>query len=256
VLRYGAGSNPADIQGMVDLFRTDLGGVNNGVGGGPFTTGFRAIDWDGVPDASAAPNDLASDFFNTISPRGAQFATPGTGFQVSATAASGTAVRFGNIDPSYASLFPTFSAERLFAALGSPVMDINFFVPGSATTPGYVNGFGAVFGDVDLGATTSIELFDTADSSLFTGLVPPSPDGGLSFLGVFFNAGEQVARVRITSGNAALSAGVLDGGAIDLVVMDDFIYGEPIAVPEPGTWALLCLGALALMAKALRCRRS
>jgi len=62
--------------------------------------------------------------------------------------------------------------------------------------------------------------------------------------------------VRITSGNAALSAGVLDGGAIDLVVMDDFIYGEPIAVPEPGTWALLCLGALALMAKALRCRRS
>jgi hypothetical protein len=39
-----------------------------------------------------------------------------------------------------------------------------------------------------------------------------------------------VARVVITSGNAALSAAVNDlssGGTKDLVVMDDFVYGEP-----------------------------
>ena len=42
-----------------------------------------------------------------------------------------------------------------------------------------------------------------------------------------------VARVRITSGDAAVNNGVLDlsaGGSADLVVMDDFIFGEPIKV--------------------------
>jgi hypothetical protein len=41
-----------------------------------------------------------------------------------------------------------------------------------------------------------------------------------------------VARVKITCGNAALGAGVDDitnGGAYDLVVADNFIYGEPRA---------------------------
>lgn len=45
-----------------------------------------------------------------------------------------------------------------------------------------------------------------------------------------FNAGERIARVRITSGNAALGTGVNDGGATDLVVMDDFVYAEPQAL--------------------------
>ena len=36
-----------------------------------------------------------------------------------------------------------------------------------------------------------------------------------------------IARARITSGTAAIAAGVGDGGANDLVVLDDFIYGEP-----------------------------
>jgi PEP-CTERM motif len=62
----------------------------------------------------------------------------------------------------------------------------------------------------------------------------------LSFLGVDF-ASAIVSRVRITNGNAAL--GPTDGGGIDVVVMDDFLYGEPIAaVPEPSTWAMLILG--------------
>jgi hypothetical protein len=60
----------------------------------------------------------------------------------------------------------------------------------------------------------------------------------LSFLGVSFNAGELVSRVRIVSGNAA--PGPDEAGSLDLVMMDDFIYGEPVATqgltvtPESG----------------------
>jgi hypothetical protein len=45
---------------------------------------------------------------------------------------------------------------------------------------------------------------------------------------VSFDNGEIVGRVRIISGNAAL--GPDETGTIDLVAMDDFIYGEPVAV--------------------------
>jgi MYXO-CTERM domain-containing protein len=249
VLRAGSGATPAELQGVVNLFRADLGGTNNGVGGGPFTSGFRAINWDAVPDSFSAPANLPADFFNANSRRGALFATPGSGFQVSADADNPTLtpVRFGNLDPSYAAIFQTFSAERLFTALGSPVMDVNFFVPDQPAQPAYTHGFGVVFADVDLSDSTSLEFFDLDNASLLTAFAPPSASGGLSFLGVTFTGGERVGRVRITSGNTALGAGVLDGGQLDLVVMDDFFYGEPLLVPEPGKVALLGLGALALL---------
>ena len=60
----------------------------------------------------------------------------------------------------------------------------------------------------------------------------------MSFVGVSFNAGERVARVRITSGDASVSTGVDDisnGGLSDVVVMDDFIYGEPQPMTAPAT---------------------
>ena len=47
---------------------------------------------------------------------------------------------------------------------------------------------------------------------------------------MFYDAGERVARVRITSGNVVLAAGALDNPAAgqDAVAMDDFMYGEPL----------------------------
>jgi hypothetical protein len=68
---------------------------------------------------------------------------------------------------------------------------------------------------------------------------------------VSFNASEQIGRVRITSGDAALGAGINDSLPVtDLVVMDDFIYAEPAQAPEPSTWALLASGlALILIAR-------
>src|SRR2546422_1042946 len=146
-----SGSSPAGIQATVDAYRSDLGTLNPNVAGS-FGSGRREINWDGVPDAFSAPNLFPPNFFNTNSPRGVVFTTGGTGFQVSATAASGTPVEFGSIN---------------------------------------------------------------------------------------------VSRVRITSGNAAL--GPSEAGALDLVVMDDFLFGEPVAaVPEASTLMLLFGGLLGL----------
>ncbi len=50
----------------------------------------------------------------------------------------------------------------------------------------------------------------------------------LSFLGVTTDA--DIAEVRITTGNAALGAWTNDTSSTDLVVMDDFLYGEPKAL--------------------------
>lgn len=240
-----SGANAADVQPTVDSFRTALGALNPNVVGS-FGTGRREINWDGVPDALSAPNNLLATFFNVNSPRGVVFSTPGTGFQVSANAATATPVEFGNINASYPGLFKTFSAQRLFTSLGSNVIDVTFFVSGTAT-PAFTTGFGAVFSDVDLASTTSIEFFDLANASLAT-LFAPSITGNetLSFVGGLFNAGEQVGRVRITSGNSALGPNESLPTA-DLVVMDDFIYAEPraiAAVPEPASLSLLLLGVL------------
>jgi hypothetical protein len=64
-------------------------------------------------------------------------------------------------------------------------------------------------------------------------------------LGVFFNAGEEIGSVTITSGTAALAMGTNDnpGGGINLVVMDDFLYGEPTAVAAPEPASLSLVGA-------------
>lgn len=225
VVRKAAGPNPATIQSAVDNFRNALGN-NNGVGGS-FPTGRREINWDGVPDNFAAPNKLPPDFFNVDSPRGAFFSTPGQGFQVSAN--MGVApIEFGNINPTYSSIFRIFSPQRLFTALGSNVMEVIFFVPGSPRKA-TVNGFGAIFTDVDKLGPTKIEYFGAGNKLLFRDFVPNIPNSkeSLSFLGVLFNQGERIYKVRITSGNAPLSFNNNDGGAKDIVVMDDFIYGEP-----------------------------
>ncbi|MDZ4793677.1 MAG: hypothetical protein SGI83_05300, partial [Bacteroidota bacterium] len=194
---------------------------------GSFGTGRREINWDGVPDAFAAPNNLPANFFNVNSPRGVVFSTPGTGFQVSANVGNPTStpIEFGNINATYTGLFAPFSAQRLFTALGSTITDVNFFFPGS-NTPAIVTGFGAVFSDVDLATTTSIQLFDQNNVSLGTFFVPAfSGNETFSFLGISYSSAI-ISHVRITSGNTV--PGANETVANDVVAMDDFIYGEPV----------------------------
>lgn len=227
-VRQATGVTPSDIQNAVDAFRNDLGGANNGIGG-TFTNGRREINWDGVPDAAAAPGFLPANFFNVTSPRGLVLATPGTGFQVSAKTGNetSTAVEFGNLNEAYPGLFRTFSPERLFTPIGSNITDVFFFVPGTAT-PALVSGFGLVFTDVERNDSAKLEFYDAQGQLLFSSFAPvvSGAHESLSFIGASFST-PQIAFVRITSGNRALDDLAVNDVNNDLVAMDDFIFGEP-----------------------------
>ena len=237
----GGDDTAASIQATVDSFRAALGNPNNGNAPGPLAGGRREINWDGgggvdVTTAAATPFNV---FRNT---RGAQFTTPGTGLSQappSGGPTNGLVGLFAN--PTYGTTFSTFSPLRLFVPVGSNITDGLFFLPGSnGAVPATVSGFGAVFTDVDLADTTTIAYFDADGDLLYSASVATGTvaDGSLSFLGVVFDAGERIARVRITTGNAPL--GPNDGSGVDVVAMDDFIYSEPrSSVPEPSALALL-----------------
>lgn len=235
--RAAFGPNPAAIQPAVDLFRADLGALNPN-NGQSFTSGRRELNWDDVPGSEAAPNFLPPNFFNTNVPAGVVFnSTSGPFFglqlqpmRVSSSGAGGVPFRFGNINPTYTNEFQTFSAQQLFTTSPeSNVLEIEFFIPGT-NVRATVNGFGAVFTDVDTQATR-MQFYDDRGQILLVpngGLV--GQDKGLTFQGVSYNDGTRISKVRIFLGNAPLSAANTDGvNGTDVVALDDLIYGEPRA---------------------------
>src|SRR5688572_21005463 len=227
-----AGPTVESIQGTVDAFRAALGEPNNGNTPGPLTGGRREINWDGGGnnDTTTAPVTPFNVFLDS---RGGQFTTPGTGLSQAPPSGGpqgGLAGLFNN--PTYGTIFSTFSPLRLFTPVGSRITEGLFFVPGSnGATPATVAGFGAVFTDVDKPKgkpngrhSTLIDYFGADGRRIFTGLVPASPgDGSLSFFGIVFDD-PRIARVKITTGDSR--PGPDDDGK-DIVMMDDFIYGEP-----------------------------
>ena len=198
-------------------------GATTGVTAGELAGGLREITWDG---AGANPfdnkNDFPANFFNTNVKNGAIFTTDGTGFRNDST-------DFAEVDPTYATQFNFFSANKIFAPVGSNKLDQLFQVAGQPT-PAVTRAFGIVFSDVDLADKTTIQLFAQDGSSLGIYSAPTRSDaGGLSFVGVAFDT-PIIARVRITLGTGPLGANVADissGGTADLVVLDNLIYGEP-----------------------------
>lgn len=220
-----AGADANSIRPSVTAFQQMMGALNP-PGPPADATGRREINWDAVPAQFAAPNNLPPDFFNKNSVRGAVFSSESsgwTGFQVSANEADGP-VRFGTIQPAYPSLFQFFSAEKLFTSIGSTDYLVDFFVPGTQVR-GKVKGFGAVFTNVAIPFTSSIELLTAEGISLGVYYVPPAPKG-MSFVGVMFNS-RIVARVRVVQGTVQLGESDRPAEGANVVVVDDFIYSEP-----------------------------
>jgi hypothetical protein len=238
IVFQAAGPTSDSIQSTVDAFRSALGDPNNNNNPGPLDSGRREINWDGGGADTTAPLPPVTPFDVFLNTRGALFTTPGTGLTQAPPSGGmqgGLAVLFNN--QTYGAIFSTFSAKRLFTAAGSNITKGSFFVPGTnGGVAATVTGFGAVFTDVDRpdgqkhgNPSASIEYFGADGELLFRGSVPASPgDGSQSFLGIMFND-PLIARVRIKSGNVA--PGPNDDGTHDVVMMDDFIYGEPQPLP-------------------------
>jgi len=214
-----------DIAAKVADFRTLLGDPSNGGTPGPLPAGRREVNWDG---AGARPfnnqDGFPLDFFNNNVKAGLVY--DGGTFR-------NDSLSFAEINPTYANEFKPFSPKLMFSAVGGHEIDAAFRVAG-AQTPAVVTGFGAVFSDVDVAQVTSIEPLDKDGRSLGRFFVPVRSDAnGLSFLGVKFDQAI-VASVRIICGNGTLGAAtndITDGGTVDLVVVDNFIYGEPAPIP-------------------------
>ena len=208
-----------DLTAALTEFRATLGEPANGGGAGPQPAGRREIRWDGVPADQTNTDAFPVDFFRNA---GLLSSTDGVGLRVSDN-------DFAGVDPGYAAEFESFSQAKTFMSIGSARMTIEFRVPGT-DQPAVTSGFGIVFSDVERAGAASITLFTADGANLGTYTSPLRSDAaGHTFVGVAYDR-PLVARVEVISGEAPLAVGRNDlsaGGAHDLVVIDDFLYGEP-----------------------------
>lgn len=217
-------SAAGDITGALNEFRAALGNLNTLPGA---TSGRREINWDGVPDALVG-KALDNNFFNATEPgapvgrqRGLVYGSNSGEFQVSST-------NFANVDPSASAEFSTFSGDKTFANVNTNLWPATFQVPGQ-TTPAFTKGVGIVFSDVDLSNSTSLEFFEGEKSLGKFFVAPHNATSSFSFLGVYFPGNERVTKIEVKH-DGILADGQKDisaGGPNDLVILDDFIYGEP-----------------------------
>jgi hypothetical protein len=213
-----------NIQTQVDAFKNSLGVLNTTPGA---IGGHREINWDSVPD-SLLNKPLPENFFNQTTPdalasnqRGLTY-NPGT-FVVSNDG-------FSSINSEAASEFSSFSGNNTFANTVASKWDIQFKETGT-NNDASVQAFALVFSDVDEDSSTSAEFFND-DKSLGKYFVPAhDATSSFSFLGIHFHNNERITKVTIMH-DGFLAEGTKDiseGGSKDLIVLDDFIYSEPVA---------------------------
>jgi hypothetical protein len=232
-------------------FKTAIGGVDNG-GAAPATplnTGFRDINWDGVKldgtDFGGGPNTTVVTPGHTVGiplnrfqERGVFF---GAVYAVSGPASATDPSTFTDVNPGVDGLFTPFTPKNTFAMFNDNGIDFKFVLPSShfsSLVSGASRGFGAIFENVTIANTSSIEYFH-GNTSLGKFFVPPGPKGGTEFLGVLFDS-PIVTNVQLTlgtdvifdfNGQKVTSSGVVDDGVThNLVTVDDFVYPEPVAI--------------------------
>jgi Bacterial Ig-like domain (group 3) len=228
----------------LNAFRSAIGGADNGGVATPQAGGSRTINWDGVKlDGSdfggganttvIVPNKDVGIPLNRFQERGVFFE------QVYAVANDG----FASVNPNATGLFPAFSANNTFAMFNDNTIDFSFVLPSNHnTTPlqAGARGFGAIFINSRTPNTSSIEYFHGAQS-LGKFFVPTSNSAGdPEFLGILFGS-PIVTKVTLTLGTDVLfnfdganvsASGVNNPPTHNLVVTDDFVYPEPIALAD------------------------
>jgi hypothetical protein len=224
---FSAAGDLAGITARLNEFRNTLGATLNSAPG--VTGGRREVNWDGVPAGNSNNNPFPFDFFGSADPNAANGRKRGLITNDASVNFRVDSSDFAEIDASYGDQFNPFSGKRTFIRVGSTVTECTFRVPGT-TTNAFIKGFGVVFSDVDNANSTTIEFFNgTKSLGVYKA---PVANAQFSLLGVFF-PDEKVTKVKITSGNGVLAAGTKDisnSGTVDLVVMDDFLYDEPVTI--------------------------
>ncbi len=113
----------------VDAFLTSLGALNPN-SAGAFASWPPRDQQDGVPDALPAPNLLPANSFQRQLSSRSRVRAPGTGFEVSATAATARRSSSETLTPSYTAQFSDLQpAAAVPVPLAARLTDVNFFIP-------------------------------------------------------------------------------------------------------------------------------
>ncbi len=222
-------------------FQNTIGGADNGGTPAPQSGGFRSINWD---DVALDGTDFGG--LSTVINSGHTVAIPTNRYQERGVSFGQTfAVSndgLTDVNPTTANLFHSFSGSNVFSSLNNITVNINFVQASDHSTsklPAETAGFGAIFLNVEVANTTSIEYFH-GNQSLGKFFVPAGTAGQTQFLGELFPSAV-VTNVQIKlgtdavftfSGTAITSPNTDAPPTTNLVAADDFVYSEPIANPD------------------------
>jgi hypothetical protein len=254
-----SGVGAAGAANALNAFRAAIGGANNGAAP-PQSTGFRQISWDDVAlDGTDFGGDtMVIDPYHTVAIPPDRYAARGARlFEVYAVSGDG----FATVNPAMAGQLAAFSGQNGVAPFDGNEIELRCVLAGT-TTRARTRAFGAVFADVEIPNSSSIEFFDDG-VSLGKFFAPAGSSGEPEFLGVLF-PGAVVTDVLLTVGTDPLfffdgitftSGGPENVPSSDLAAVDDFVYAEP--VPEPSAMWLGAVGPLGVLgATGLRRARS
>jgi hypothetical protein len=248
---FGGATGQPTAASALQSFEAAIGGVNNKATPAPQGSGFRTINWDGVKtdgsDAAAGPNSTVVIGSKTVGIPLDRFQTNGVFFgAVYAVSGDG----FTQVNPSVGpttttpnGLFTPFSTPNTFAMFNDNGIDFKFVVPSpdnSTIVSAATRGFGAIFINVELPNTTTIQYFN-GNNLLDTESAPVGGKGNAVFVGALFKD-QIVTRVVLTlgtdvlfsfDGTTAKPGPVADDGVNhNLVVTDDWAFPEPAATPN------------------------
>jgi hypothetical protein len=219
-------------------FEAAIGGVKN-TAASPQNGGFRTITWDGVAvdGTDFGGNTIVIVANKVVGIPINRFETQGAFFEeIYAVSADGFKSVNTTVNAASPALFPAFSPTKTFAMFNDNGIGLNFVLASGANVsskPAATRGFGAIFFNVRIASSTSIEYFNGA-RSLGKFFVPVGTQGQAEFLGELFSA-PIVTSVQIICGTDVLfsfdgitsTSGGTDTAPHNLVVTDDFVYAEP-----------------------------